>query len=423
MSHSGKPIGLKTGFWSLFDQGAVSLGNFLTQILLARNLNASDYGVFALLYGLLFLLISSLGTVVTYPLSVQGARSDSRDLRRLAGVSLWLDAALVLPQALVVLGGVALLHRLDLFPWVLVALVSWQFQETLRRALMARLGHHDAAWGDALSYLGQAVTIVALTATRSLSLKGAFAAVAATSALAAVVQAIQVRPRSVSIGEAKTVAAGFWKLGGWTLPTNVANGVTLHAFPWTLGLVFGAAEAGSLGAVMNPLKVLNPLLVAAPNWIVPTTSRAQHERGIQAASRSGLTYTVAGAGLLVPYFAVLLLWPHAVLSMAYGASSPYTHLELALRICAVAYSLGYWGDAFTSLLNGLGLPKESFVSQLGATATAVCIGLPLTIMGGLIGALVGVTVCALVKAAASLYFVWDRARGERAEMLPGRATL
>ncbi len=423
MRHLIKGLEVRAGFWSLFDQGAVSLGNFLTQMLLARNLSGSDYGVFALVYGVLFFLISSLGTVVTYPLSLKGASADSGELSRLTGTSLWFDLGLVLPEALIVLCAVAVLHHVGLFLFVLLALVFWQFQETLRRALMARLGHRDAAWGDGLGYLGQAAAILVLARMGALTLVSAFLAIAATSLVASVVQFVQVKPRAVGICETRTLAVEYWRLGSWAFCTNATNGVTQQAFPWALGLMFGTAEAGSFQAVVNPLKAFNPAIVGAQNLIVPAAATAHREHGFRAASRSGLAYAAGGAILFSPYLAALLIWPHTVLGLLYGFQSPYSHLELGLQICAVAYAFGYWAEIVTSLLNGLGLPKNAFLAQLGATAAAVGIGLPLTIKGGLVGALGSVGICALVKAGIALCAVRAGSRNEGAEALVDRAAL
>lgn len=418
-----KGLEVKAGFWALFDQGAVSLGNFLTQMLLARNLSWSDYGVFALIYGVLFFLVNSVGSMVTYPLSVKGASTDADGLRGLAGASLWFDMGLVLPAALIILGATAALHRLGLFTFVLAALVFWQFQETLRRALMARLGHRDAAWGDGLSYLGQAVWIGVLARTGGLTLQSAFLAIVVTSAVAALVQAIQVRPRLGGIAEVQSLLREYWRLGGWASSTNLMNGATQQAFPWALGLLFGTAEAGSFQAVVNPLKIFNPLIAGLQNLIVPAVAKAQREQGIRAASRNGMTYATIGSVIFFPCLLAIVIWPHAVLGVLYGFHSPYARLELAVRVCALAFAFGYWAEVIGSLLNGLAVPKSSFLAQTGGTAASVLVGVPLTLREGLLGALAGLMICAAIKAGISVYVVRTRIRLERLRATMERSVL
>jgi O-antigen/teichoic acid export membrane protein len=423
MRHLIKGLEMRTGFWALFDQGTVSLGNFLTQMLLARNLGLGDYGVFALVYGVLFFLIGAIGSLVTYPLSVRGASANPRELRRLAGTSLWFDIGLVFPEALIVLCAVAVLHRMDLFLFALLALVFWQFQETLRRALMARLDYRDAAWGDSLSYLGQATAIGVLARMGALTLESALLAVAATSAAAALVQVFQVKPKTGALAEARALAAEYWRLGGWASSTNLAAGATQQLFPWALGLLFGVTEAGSFQAIVNPLKVFNPVIVGTQNLLVPAAAKEQHERGARSASRRGLTYAAGGLLLLLPYLVVLAIWPRAVLSLLYGTHSPYVHLELALRVCVFAFAIGYWAEIAGSLLNGLGLPKTGFLAQSGATVAAIVIGVPLTFEFGLTGALASLGICALVRAGVGLYAVRANSRDEGTRTLVDGAAL
>src|SRR5687767_3370998 len=71
------------GGWALADQGVVSAGNFITGVLLVRNLEKVEYGVYFLIFGVLQFLHSLHQSLVTYPLSVRGAVSDQDDLRKL----------------------------------------------------------------------------------------------------------------------------------------------------------------------------------------------------------------------------------------------------------------------------------------------------------------------------------------------------
>lgn len=418
-----KGLEVKAGFWSLFDQGAVSLGNILTQMILARNLSRSDYGVFALLYGVLFFLVSSVGSVVTYPLSVKGASTDSEGLRRLVGASLWFDFGLVVPGALIVLGATSALHHLDLFVFALAALAFWQFQETLRRALMSQLGHRDATWGDGLSYLGQAAVVFALARWGSLTLSSAFIAIAATSAVAAVMQFVQVKPKSREAAYLCTLAREYWHLGGWASATSLTNGLTAQFFLWALGLLFGTGEAGSLQAIGNPIKFFNPVLMGAQNLVIPATARTEREQGTRAASRMGLAYATIGALLYLPCLVFLLVWPHGMLSLLYGAHSPYVRLGSALRIFALAYWFGCWAEILVPVLNGMGLPRRGYLAQGVATLATVVIGLPLTAAAGLTGALVGIGACALAKAATALCCILLCANREGSETVAARAAL
>ena len=90
------------GFWALTDQGAVSLGTFLTSVVLARSLPPAEYGIFALICGVIYFLNSLHSAVVTVPLIAKGACATESEIRGLAAGALVLTAPLILPQAAVI---------------------------------------------------------------------------------------------------------------------------------------------------------------------------------------------------------------------------------------------------------------------------------------------------------------------------------
>src|SRR5688572_9463173 len=58
------------GTWALADQATVSLGNFITSLVLANAVAPAEYGVFVLLFGVVMILNSLHGSVIVYPLSL-----------------------------------------------------------------------------------------------------------------------------------------------------------------------------------------------------------------------------------------------------------------------------------------------------------------------------------------------------------------
>ena len=189
--------GARQGFWSMADQGAVSLGNFLTSILLARRFAPAEYGIYALLLATVFVLNSVQAAVITYPFSLEGAAESECDLQRRAGGSLVLTVLLAVALTVVLVVATVVLKRPAIWPYAALALICWQAQETARRALMTHGRHRDALWGDLLSYVGQAILLGLLLLWHGVTLESAFLVIALTSAVAAGLQALQLglRPR------------------------------------------------------------------------------------------------------------------------------------------------------------------------------------------------------------------------------------
>src|SRR5688572_25021809 len=147
----------RKSFWPLADQGVVSAGNFLTLVIVARALPArSEYGVFGLLLECIFYFNTLQSALVGYPLTVKGATTDDDGLRRLAGAALLMTLIMAVPLALAGAGASALGGRARLGLAAAFALVAWQAQELVRKAMLARFRYAHAVWGDALRYLGTA---------------------------------------------------------------------------------------------------------------------------------------------------------------------------------------------------------------------------------------------------------------------------
>ncbi len=373
--------GLEGSFWSVADQGVVSLGTFLTSIMLARSLSPGDYGAYsALLAGLLF-LNGIHAALVTSPLSVEGAATDPATLRRYSTAGVLFTIVLAVPSGLL-LAAPAGLVRSSLWIWAPVWLILWQVQETMRRSLMCGLGHKRAVWGDAVSYLGQAVLIWAGWRTGSLTLERAFAIIALTSGAAAVLQAVQAGLARVELAELRRLARGFWKFGSWMLYGCFASVFGSQAFFWMLALSKGPQETASLQAVANVLGVCHPLMFGLGNLLVPVVARAKAIGGFPLAWRSAREQGVRFGMVLLAFFGILFLWPHTILAMLYGPASPYAGLVGPLRLFVVSYAFLYVAQVLGLFLTGDGDARAAFQVQLSGAFSSLLLGLPLAYIWG-----------------------------------------
>ncbi len=421
------------GVWALGDQATLSLGNFLTNILLIRTLTRDDFGDYAVLFSVLLFLNNLHTSLVTYPLSLTIAGSDDHSSRRRTRGSLAITCLLSAPFALILSFAAVLLGRASAIPWLVAALVFWQLQETLRRAMMARLQHHRAMPGDAISYLGQAAGVWLLGRFGVLTPTYAFAVVASTSALALLVQVIQLKvfgaddaSRSTGLGQAQSshvssapgtvrhgsgVRAAFqsqshehWTLGRWVLLSNLVGLITVYATPWILRYYHGAGEIAAYQAVANLLNVSNPIFAGIAGLIVPAVAKARAEGGLIAARSAAVKYAVQGAALLMPYFLILAIVPHFALQHFYRAGSPYLAYTTPLRLFVGVYSLYYVSQMISGFLNGLGESRWTFYAQAAAAAANGMFCLPLAAMFGFVGVAWGGIAPMLAQLVVCAYF-------------------
>jgi O-antigen/teichoic acid export membrane protein len=398
MGYLDKPQ-ITSGLWSLADQGVVSLGNFLTNILLARTLLQSEYGAYAILLGVLVVIYGTHGAIVTYPLLLCGSTSDSLDrYRSLIIFSIWLTVGLGIALSAPAIMVCGVVGRPALRPWIVAAMFSWIIQETLRRGLMARMRFGGAFLGDAISYVGQAVLIFILARRGRLSLEGAFGAMAVTSLIAAGLQAAQIGIRSLRLEQTRALWKRFWTLGRWMVLSNFTAIFSVQFFPWTLAVLQGTAVAGSFQALSNVVGVTNPVLIGVTNLVIPASAKAGHEFGKKGAFREAVRHGIYGAFIVFPYLVFAAFWPHRILSMLYGRGSGYASLTLALRVFVAAQMVYYVALISASFLNALGRSRTTFSILVVSALVSVVIGVPLMIWMGLLGAVATMALGILIRA-------------------------
>ena len=249
--------GAKRGFWALADQGVVSLGNFATTALMLRYLVRADAARFGLFNEVILYLNSFQAALVTYPLTVRGASSDSFRLKKLATgclmftlgmapllAGLMVVASLLLSKlratdATAVLNASNAAIAIHAAPFAIAAMLMWQAQETTRRALLSQFRYKTVLPGDALSYLGQAIAFLLLAQRQSLTLSHALLSMAATSGAAAILQSLQIGLAMIPWKDLKATAVDFWSFGRWSLCSSMASIFTDFSFNWLLAAHVG----------------------------------------------------------------------------------------------------------------------------------------------------------------------------------------
>lgn len=399
--HNGTKV-----FWVLSDQGVVSLGNFITSLMLARHLGLKQLGVYAIIYELTLFLNSMQASMVLFPLIIRGAVADDQKLSRLAGRAMIVTLALAPLLGCGALAAGALLEGIAVGLWALLAMTMFQIQETFRRAMIAQIRYRSVIWGDAVSYLGQAVLVCLLAAQGRLSLVSTFQAFAITSALAALVQAIQIRPQFVALTEGIQFARKNWDYTRWVLYGNLSSLLTGSVFFWNLAFWWGRESVGVMQGLINVVRVANPLMLAFGSAIVPTVARARERRGLQGAKRLFSTSLITGLTALTILFAIPTIWPGQVIRAFYPGNAdnylPYMHVLQIMTFCTL---LIFAKEMIASFLNAIEQPKFSFAGQVCYTMAMVVLAMPLTARFGLSGMAIGATIAAVIHLITNGLFV------------------
>jgi O-antigen/teichoic acid export membrane protein len=391
---SAKPRGV----WGLADQGVVSAGNFASNLICARYLTLHDFGCFALLFDLMLLLNGFTAAAICYPLSVKGAGIRVAALRRYIAASIALTATCLIPLGGVILVVTAMMtHNHLAAVFAAIALIGWQLQETTRRGLLAQFRFSDAIWGDAISYPLQALVMLILGEMHLLTLETAFYAMGLTSLCGFMVQWIQIGIVRVRASTIFRTGVAFWRSGRWMVLSNLASIPTVQAISWVLALFAGMGVVAEYQAIVNLLRIANPIISGISGVIIPSAAHARRESGLQSAWESTVHHVIQGAALLLPYFLLLLIIPRQVLSLVYGHASPYVHDGNALRLYVAANIIFYFSQMLLTFLAAVEEQRAVFQAQCWTTVVTILISLPLTACFGLYGVIAGVAVSIAVR--------------------------
>jgi O-antigen/teichoic acid export membrane protein len=378
------------GAWAMGDQAVVSIGNYITLLVIARNLpTANQLGAFSIILNVLLFLNSLQSALIIYPLLVRGAPLDKPAMQRLATGCLIAALLLCIPLSLAMLGTSVYFAGMSLFLWAPLALIFLQLQELARRVLLAHLRFAAAIPGDAISYLMQAGILLLLR--HHLTLPLTFAVMALTSALAAVVQALQIGPRRFPLSEFEALVADFWTLSRWVLYSNLGSFVTSNSYDMVLYFRWGAVPVGYFAAMAFVAKLVNPLTTALGSLIIPSVARARAGGGTHFAMRVGLKYALFGLFALGIYFGLLGLFPTTCLRIYFGKAHPdyVQKLPGLLRVLVCSWTLLFITNMAVAILNGLGYSRVNFLATMANGIVSVLISLPLIYMFGLLGTIIG----------------------------------
>lgn len=402
--------------WTLVDQGVVSLGAFATNIVLARSLSPAEYGVFALLFGAVLMLQLSAAALIFYPASVRAAVLSDRARRQLTGAALILAGLWSLPLALALAGGLIFFGRPELVLPAVAWFLAWQFQEAMRRGLFAAFLFRQALPGDAISYLGQAAGLVALSWAGLMSLDWALWIMAGTSAIAAAVQAAQVRPDIRSPARLVSTAADFWSLGGWALGSSMISILLWQMMPWTLAVYFGPAAAGAFQAALNLVNVTNPIILGLGN-VIPQAAAQAHNGGKLKAWRAAQSYALFGLPPIVVFYAAISAHPEFFLALLYGATSPFVSLGLPVRILVASCVFAYAGTMICAFLHGVDASRIALAINLIGAVAAVFSAFPLISAFGIAGACAAMTVSNAFRSIAAFFTLIRITADDRANLI------
>jgi O-antigen/teichoic acid export membrane protein len=394
----GAKLLIEKASWTLVDQGVVSFGNFLLNLLLARTLSEEEYGEFALFLGAIFILRNIDYSLISYPLSLRLCAASDEERAGLLGDTILLAATLALLLVVVLALGTTLLEVDNIVLPACLCYLCWQAQETSRRCLLADFLYRAAVAGDGIAFVGQALLVALLAWLDAVTLPAALYVMSVTFGIGAIVHASKLRYAWPDLAEARLLALEYLSIGKWSLINYWLVLARFQLLPWVLAALSGTAATASLQAGLNIANMMNPIIIGIGNAIPQVAAHTYRTGGAIGASRAACGYVLFGLGPMLLISAVTVLMPELLLRMAYGPSSPYLAMAMGLQLLAVAGVLDYIAEMISKTL--LGVQAGRLASAVNVVPVGVAAVLAFALIGqlGVFGACLVLLIANLVRA-------------------------
>lgn len=406
--YSGK--GAQQGYLAAVDQGVISLSNFIATIILARNVDPTQLGVYGVGFVTLRLVRAVQEGLIVQPMTVFGAGMDEKEFKPYAtSTSLFqIGLALASAAAVAVCGWILTELGNDTAGPTLFALwlpfLWWQMLEYIRRMLYTRGLLFNAVINSVIANAVRIVIMVALLNQGKLTGATGLEAIAWGS-LAALIPGLWFTRHfwTRKLNNLRDTWIRNWNFGRWLLGGTLTNWVAVEFYPiLTAGLISFAA-AGAYRAIQNLVAPVHLLLRAIDTFLTPRTANLYEKNGQRA-----LTYTLRRVYLAVgiPIMGILtiaVLFPEQLLSLVYGDT--YIAYSNGVILMAIFYALlfAYW--PLQSIFKASQHSRPIFIANILAIICMFTVGIWAILNWGVYGTIAGQALNALVINAV-LWGVW-----------------
>lgn len=395
--------GAREGYLAAFDQGTISLANFMATVILARLVSPTELGVYGVGFTSLRLIRSIQEGFIIQPVNTYGPAMDLSVFRRYITSTSLIQIAFALASSVVAASAGWLLTIFGndtagpaIFSlWF--AFLFWQMQEHLRRILYTRGDVFNAVLNTIMANSFRLGILIWWAFQGRLSGIAGINAIAWGSLVALVPGLWQTRSYwTLDFANLKDTWRQNWNFGRWILGGTIANWVSVEFYPVLTAGMISFAAVGAYRALQNLVAPIHLLLRATDTFLTPRTARLYSTNGQSALIRTlRLTYLASGfpiLGLLL----IAILFPVPLLRLLYGET--YTPYSQGMILMAIFYFLWYAYWPLQTAFKAARFSKPIFIANLAATFAMFTIGIWMILRWGVYGTIAGQALNALIVA-------------------------
>ena len=386
--------------WALSDQALVSGANFGTNLLLARCLGVSGFGVYALCWTVVLLMSGLQMAVIVSPMMSVGPKQTPKERPSYFGsVTLHEFAFAALCATLLYFLTVACAWWFPSWRATSLALPlsvttgAYLLQDFARRYFFTLRSSRLALLCDAFSYLPQLPLLWWFGWRQQLTTARALWIIGLTSALSFLLSVAFRQPMQFGYRSTIAVARRHWTMVRWLVPSAFLQWASQNLILVFAPIFYGAAAAGALRACQNVVAVAHIWFLGLENVVPPEASRHFHEHGVEGLLRYVFKVLRNWGSLTLVFMLLVSVAPSMWMNLLYGRQ--YTGFGYVLRLYCLLYLITFVGVPLRAGLQAIEYVSPTVWSYGVTTLFAVVAAEPLARRFGLIGVLVGL-ICAQI---------------------------
>jgi O-antigen/teichoic acid export membrane protein len=392
--------------YGIVDQALLSATNFAVGIFLIHFAEKEQYGLYSLAYGILTLIISFAGALITTPMTVNCADRPAEQRARYCASMLFGQYWIFGPTIGVALAIMFLLYQFRVLQWqtmsfaAVVAAASlgvmlWEFS---RRYYYLRLRPKQVLHWD-ICYA--AMMVIGLIVVACASLSDMHQWVFVVYGLAAVGTGLQTLAGSglnirLRLVEVATAVREAWLQGRWALCGVMVTWVQSQSFAYFL-LMFSSlasvADANAARLLLAPLMFVNTGL---SNVVLPQLVLLRSKEGLTATVNLARQLMLGLMGFFLVYTVLVLLAQEMLIALILGES--YTGIEPFIFAWAAVNVLTVLRSNSSLLLQVFKEFRAITLANIGSALVVVGITWPFIHYYGVLGSIAALAVGELILA-------------------------
>lgn len=379
---------------SLIDQLLVSGSHFLVQIILARALGLSDYGVFTALWLVLIFISSFHTSFIISPMHTLGPQKE--DGGRYFSSLVWLQLGISIALFLIAIPIVIMVSEfqlldshmngnaaLFLLPMMTIGYICHDF---FRKLFYTKKKEYEALCLDGAVYVSQLAVLAVLYTLGNLSIVNAILCIGSSYIMGAGFLFLRYLKISSLRHLADTVKE-HWIFSRWLVAKSGLQWLSGNLFLIAAGSILGAAALGAVRMAQNVIGILNILFLTFENT-VPVRASDVLKTGTKSDLFSYFKDLNRKTGLgVLGLLAFIAIFSKPILHIFYGEVSIET--VYVLRGFCVLYLIVFLSTLKRLHIRTLAANQQIFMAYLLSAAFSLIAAYPMIKNWGLLGVVLG----------------------------------